>query len=528
MKGFGMGKYLINKVIYVISAFCFFSLSAIAAEYPEEVLKVLDESMENRAELETVLEHYAAEGDALKLRAAEFLIGNMDDHCYVTYVLKDTLDNTIPFEAVGFDDFDTLLAAVDSLEKVHGTVDFKRDKRIDDIKTIKAEFLIEQIEYAFRVWHERPWAKDYTFEQLCNYILPYRGSNEPLSDWRSYFHNRYRDLTDKMADSTSAIEAAALINDDVMSWFTFDRRFYFHPTDEGLTEMLEYGMGRCEDMTNLATYAMRANGLAVTSDYTPHWANSGNNHAWNALVLPDGTVLPFMGAEANPGKYNLRYRLAKAYRKMYAQQHDDLVFLERKQEEIPGWLAGKSYIDVTAAYVPVSNVLVKLKEVLPDSVDIAYLCVFNSGEWRAIAWGRSAQNIAEFHDMGIGVAYLPALYLNKEIIPWGAPFILDSVGQKTMLRADQNGTTDIVMNSTTKVYRDISTDGVEPAELVDGTEYELFYWDGEWKSSGTAVAVQNEVRFEKVPSGGLYWMKGVDSDGEERIFTFENNAPHWW
>lgn len=37
-------------------------------------------------------------------------------------------------------------------------------------------------------------------------------------------------------------------------------------------------------MTNLAIFAMRANGLAVTSDYTPFWADSSNNHAWNAIL----------------------------------------------------------------------------------------------------------------------------------------------------------------------------------------------------------------------------------------------------
>jgi hypothetical protein len=95
-------------------------------------------------------------------------------------------------------------------------------------------------------------------------------------------------------------------------------------------------------MTNLAIYAMRANGLAVASDYTPHWANTGNNHAWNAIITPEGEVIPFMGAEANPGEYELANKLAKAYRKMYAQQTNNLAFQEKKEESVPGWLNGKS------------------------------------------------------------------------------------------------------------------------------------------------------------------------------------------
>ena len=70
-------------------------------------------------------------------------------------------------------------------------------------------------------------------------------------------------------------------------------------------------------MTNVTIYAMRANGLAVTSDYTPYWANSGNNHAWNAILTGEGKVVPFMGAEANPGEYRLANKLAKVYRKTW-------------------------------------------------------------------------------------------------------------------------------------------------------------------------------------------------------------------
>jgi len=144
-----------------------------------------------------------------------------------------------------------------------------------------------------------------------------------------------------MADPSDPIEAAVLINDDIKSWFKFDPRFYYHPTDQGLSEMLENGMGRCEDMTNITIYAMRANALGITSDYTPYWANSGNNHAWNAIVAPDGKVTPFMGAESNPGKYRLANKMAKTYRKTFSKQKNNLVFQKKKQEKVPGWLAGK-------------------------------------------------------------------------------------------------------------------------------------------------------------------------------------------
>ena len=82
--------------------------------------------------------------------------------------------------------------------------------------------------------------------------------------------------------------------------------------------MMETKLGRCEDMTNMTIFALRANGLPVTSDYTPHWANSGNNHAWNAILDKNDSVIIFMGGEANPGEYELGHKLAKVYRKSFS------------------------------------------------------------------------------------------------------------------------------------------------------------------------------------------------------------------
>ena len=149
-----------------------------------------------------------------------------------------------------------------------------------------------------------------------------------------------------MTNPADPVEAARLINQDIKTWFGFDERYYYHPTDLGLTEMLKTHLGRCEDMTNVTIFAMRSMGIGVTSDYTPYWANNGNNHAWNAIVTGDGRVIPFMGAEANPGEYQLTWKAAKIYRKMFAAQPEVLLFQENKQDSLPGWLAGKSYRDV--------------------------------------------------------------------------------------------------------------------------------------------------------------------------------------
>jgi len=509
---------------------CLFSPnSPRATAYPPEVIEALDQAGDNRAELEKVLVHYGSPQDTLKLAAAYFLVANMEGHGYLTYVMYDTSGAAIDFSVLDYPDFEVLLAACDTLEKHGGELDFKKDNMIYDIETIKSDFLITQIDYAFKAWREKRWAEDVSFDSFCRYILPYRGSNEPLENWREMFWEKYRDLDKKMKDSSDPIEAASLINDDIKTWFAFDPRYYYHPTDQGLSEMLKNGLGRCEDMTNLAIYVLRANGLGVTSDYTPFWANSGNNHAWNAIAAPDGKITPFMGAESNPGVYQLANKLAKVYRKTFDKHKENLIFQSRKQEAAPKWLSGKSYIDVTEDYTDVCDVTVDFDRDIPDSVDIAYLCVFNSGEWQAIHWGRLENGKTVFSDMGSqGIAYLPALYLNEEIVPGASPFILGKDCGKRRLGKSDIEPIRARLISTTKRTLEVSTDGVAKAYFNPGKEYELFYWDDGWQSLGKSTAEDKPLEFENVPAGCLYWLVEDGSDKEERIFTLEDGLQVWW
>jgi len=491
---------------------------------------VLSLAGDNRPQLERVLEHYAELGDTLKLKAARFLIANMGEHSYVTYFMHDSSKTEIPFDILSFPDYAALTTVADSLERARGTIDFSRHEPVYDRNTITADHLTSQIDYAFRAWREKPWAKDMTWEDFRDYVLPYRGSNEPLESWRQYFWDKYVDLESRMKNPSDPVEAASLINSDIMTYFGFDPRFYYHPTDQGLADMLANRLGRCEDMTNITIYAFRANGIGITSDYTPYWANCGNNHAWNAVVTSDGRVIPFMGAEANPGEYKLSWKAAKVYRKMFSEQPECLALQPHKQDSLPRWLAGRNFRDVTSDYVPTCNVTVGFDKAVPDSVDIAYLCVFNSGEWQPIHWGRIISDSATFTTMGKDIAYLPALYLNGSMNPCGPPFLLGDDSRQTALITHSDTGQSVSLTSTTKREQDASTEGVARTHLTSGQDYELFYWQEGWQSLGIRTAGEQPLVYESVPAGTLYWLVGKDSNREEeRIFTLDSSSAQiWW
>ena len=143
--------------------------------------------------------------------------------------------------------------------------------------------------------------------------------------------DRYADLSQKIENPEDTRQIAKYIQKDVHKWVRFDSLYYLHPTDQSFEEMNETRMGRCEDITNMMLYAMRAYGIPAAGDYTPFWADRDNNHAWQVILDKNGQ-----------GKGGLSNRAAKIYRKVYSIQRDSLGAIKRKREDVPRWLAGKN------------------------------------------------------------------------------------------------------------------------------------------------------------------------------------------
>ncbi|MCF8369356.1 MAG: transglutaminase-like domain-containing protein [Bacteroidales bacterium] len=498
-------------------------------EIPEKVTAILDLAGENRPELEKVIRHFKDKGDVIKEEAAYYLIGNMKEHGYAIFKLVDSTGQKIDFDVLDFEDYEKLLAGWDRLEEQKGIIHFELDTLLKDYETVTADYLIQNIELAVDEWNNNSWAQHLSFEQFCEYVLPYRSSNEPIEDWRSYFINELAWVKDSVKDETDPVEAACFVNDYIKSWFRFDPRYYEHPTDLGLKEILDNKMGRCEDMTNIAIYAMRALAIPVMSDFTPYWANTGNNHAWNAILDKNDSIIIFMGGEANPGEYHLGHKMAKVYRKSFAVQENSLPEKMEPWETAPPYLNKNSIYDVTPDYTETKRIKIELIKGIPDSTNFSYLCVFNSGDWKAIDYTRFYGTKASYSKVGLGVAYLPAFYYDEEIIPAGDAFILTDSGNVEYKIPDGSKRIEMNLFSTTQRLTKQTTDFISETEFVKGAEYILYYWNDKWVEVGRQKAANGPLRFMEVPSGAIYWLVEKGSREEERIFTIDKNGKQiWW
>ncbi len=519
-----------QKILFRTFLVCFlFFFLKVNAQNTSKLEKVYNEAGNNKLELEKVINYFSKnKEDSLKLKATYFLIENMLHHSYAKTKLIDTAQNTIDFNVLDYRNYTQMVSAWDSIENKIGSLDFKRDTLIYDSQIIKADFLIKNIESSFVAWN-KPWAKDLDFDTFCEYILPYRGSNEPLEDWRTYFLNEFSWLEDSLQDITDPIEVVNIINTSLKSWFTFDARMYRHPTDLGLKEMLETKVGRCEDMTNLAIYAMRANGIPVMSDYVTHWPNTGNNHAWNSTYNKQGEVVIFMGSEANVGDYKLNNKKAKVYRKTYSIQDNSLSKSKEEYEKVPAWLRSSHSKDVSDEYLPKQDLNIQLINEKPDSVNYVYLCVFNSGKWSATAWAKIENNTANFKNLGTDLMYMVAYYKNDSLIPANYPFIFNQKGAKEFMVPNKNNLIDYTLYATTKKITVKATDEIRVANFKVNKKYELYYWDNQWKLISSKKAKKDKpLKFKKLPKNALFWLKQKDGREDERIFTIEGMDKVLW
>ena len=95
-------------------------------------------------------------------------------------------DSLLDYNELDHDSFDDALKVFDGLRKLSPV--YPEEYSYPDIRVIKADLLIQNIELAFWTWRNRPWSRDYDYDTFKEYILPYRSLYEPLEQgWREEY-----------------------------------------------------------------------------------------------------------------------------------------------------------------------------------------------------------------------------------------------------------------------------------------------------------------------------------------------------
>lgn len=390
----------------------------------------LNFALSNRSELENVLNHYADE--PLKYKAAVFLIKNMPVYFSYKGALLDSLkeahsiyNTTHEYDKKRFDFLKSF--PYNQLEKEY------------DAHHIKSGFLIENIDLSFQVWKNSPWGKYISFDDFCEFILPYRIKDEPLSNWKRDMYALMRPVLDSLYQGTDVVVACDSINKYLyeMDWVYFNE---FNPPHFSASYLLENRIGNCKDVCDFRIYMMRSIGIPVATDtylYSPDLAYS---HAWNVVLDTTGCTIPFHTYEVRPKRGGVIDRKkGKIYRNCYAIQLDEQL---NKLSLMYGSLCLK---DVSANYFPKNKIDVAC-DFLDNEATPVFLSVFGGGRWVSVMASESENKRASFTDLENKLIYTPIYYEAGKVKEAGFPFVLEDSKIKKYFRPDLHNTQTVTLN----------------------------------------------------------------------------------
>ena len=190
-----------NYVIYNM----FFLLLFSNCQWNDRLYGALEHAGNNRAELEKVLHHY--KNDEQKHEAAVFLISNIGGRYATVGERVDEfhyfIDSVYRIRQEEYD-----IPAIYNAFRKQTQNTYASIRRELDLKHITAEYLIRHIDRSFELWN-CPWNSHLSFEEFCEWILPYRLHDEQLESW----HDIFRPVFDSLLTDTvrTAAQACAVI-----------------------------------------------------------------------------------------------------------------------------------------------------------------------------------------------------------------------------------------------------------------------------------------------------------------------------
>jgi len=274
------------RVAYLLSSLFLIDCTGLAQvrnSYPADVESVLRKAGVNRPELENSIEYFKKSKDPLKIKAVYFLISNMDIHYSESYYWANREGARIEFDELRYPNLDSAVAAFDVLKKRYGPV-HPVPQVLQDIRTIKSAFLIDNINRAFEI-KGNYYNNHISFDDFCEYVLPYRVSTEPIQMWRYAYTERFKPIIERNRGK-NAKELLPYFASDFKQWFanTYGTENRNEPLPRlGSMQLLLRKKGACEDISDLVAFMMRSEGIPTSMDEVTYWATSTGRHFFNTV-----------------------------------------------------------------------------------------------------------------------------------------------------------------------------------------------------------------------------------------------------
>lgn len=372
----------------------------------------LDFAGTNRIELEKVLEHYKDSG--LKYDAACFLIENMPHYYAYTGGELDSVKaaQTTIFYKKYLDE---------RLKRRWEGFSYKYLDKVYDAQIITADYLIENIDLAFVAWQERPWKNSLSFDEFCEWILPYRIGDEPLENWRRIYKDKYSAMLDSLYRGRDvAVAADSLMRVLVKVGWVYNTDLELPRL--GPSFLMEHCVGYCRETCDYTTYVLRSVGIPVGTDMI--FGSSLGGHSWSVVRDTTGSTIPFWFAPVVRGGNDGRMK-GKVYRMCFGPQKEKIQGM-LADKEVPSALKNPYLKDVTSDYFGENSTELEVeKEACGRYV---YLGAFSSSGWVPMDITEHHNGKAVMKNIEPDVIYAPLSSKNGNLRVVGYPFWLTKNG----------------------------------------------------------------------------------------------------
>ena len=146
-----------------------------------------------------------------------------------------------------------------------------------DLKTLTAEFLLENVRLAYQAREESSWKAKIPKDIFLNNVLPYATINERRDRWRKDFHDKFRPL---IKDIQTPGLAATKLNQNISKLTKVKYSTKRAKADQSPYESMESGLASCTGLSVLLVDACRSVGIPARVVGTPLWTNKSGNHSW--------------------------------------------------------------------------------------------------------------------------------------------------------------------------------------------------------------------------------------------------------
>lgn len=456
---------------------------------------------------------YEKEKAPLKLEMLDFIKNNIAGHYTQNYYWVDSTRNKVDFDELAYGNFNSAVVAFNSIKANKGRLS-PVPTRINDQVGISLDIIHESIERTYAHMH----GTDQRQKQLAfEYLLPYRVMTEPAYIWRQPFYEKFKFFVDENKDPRKSIRN---IIDNINLWFicTYNIEKRTDPIPFlGSLQILHRKKGGCEDAANLLAFALRSVGMPCAVDVVPLWGTSTGGHVLNTAFDTYGNPIHVDMLINSDSLYEMIREPAKVFRMTYSVNKNALANrLNAKDIPDHGLLRSVHYTDVTREYWNTSDLVFTPADTLADT--IFYATVFNGGKWKPAWYAEKKNGQVQFTDMVEGVAYAPAVYRNRKLLPAGNPKAYSKGQVVSFDPSDERHT--IVLTELPGYLK-----------IREGVTYTLYYFDGKWRrlKERKVKAQLKKLTFLDVPKNALLLLKPDDSQGKERPFTIaEDGTRSWW